>query len=212
MNQHQTDLFGNVINENKSSEKKQEHPQHLWDQFVRLGDMIGSGLHNEPDGKWITKEYNKLAKILCPNTKDKTMLYDSEKIKKSRADAVRKIEELLSNPEISINGEAATSYYSNDKFLVTWIGNWKGIPSEYRIELSDMVYKMYSGYSAVYSCASLVHVKEFKGYQNVEMALIDVGMKLLSNRKEKIAWYNKYAIPYNEKIKAQKDGDNSADS
>ena len=37
-----------------------------WRQFIKLGDMIGDGLHNEPDGKWITKEYNRLAKILIP--------------------------------------------------------------------------------------------------------------------------------------------------
>ena len=29
--------------------------------------MMGDGLHIEPGGKWITKEYNKLAKILIPD-------------------------------------------------------------------------------------------------------------------------------------------------
>lgn len=38
-----------------------------WNQFIKLGDMIGDGLHLEPGGKWITKEYNKLAKILIPD-------------------------------------------------------------------------------------------------------------------------------------------------
>jgi hypothetical protein len=41
--------------------------QHLWNQFIRLGDMMGDGLHHEPDGKWISKEYRKLAIILMPD-------------------------------------------------------------------------------------------------------------------------------------------------
>ncbi len=48
-----------------------------WQQFARLGDMIGDGLHHED--KWILKEYKRLQKILigdCPEVK---------KFKKSRA-------------------------------------------------------------------------------------------------------------------------------
>jgi len=44
--------------------------QHLWNQFVKLGDMMGDGLHHESDGKWISREYNKLAKILIPEIKE----------------------------------------------------------------------------------------------------------------------------------------------
>lgn len=35
-----------------------------WRQFCRLGEMMGDGLHHEPDGKWIAKEYRKLSKLL----------------------------------------------------------------------------------------------------------------------------------------------------
>ena len=33
-------------------------------QLVRLGDMMGDGLHHEPDGKWIVREYNQTLKAL----------------------------------------------------------------------------------------------------------------------------------------------------
>lgn len=36
----------------------------LHQQLVKLGDMMGDGLHNEPGGKWITREYNKVLKAL----------------------------------------------------------------------------------------------------------------------------------------------------
>ena len=37
---------------------------HLHDQLIRLGDMMGDGLHHEPDGRWIEKEYRRVAKAL----------------------------------------------------------------------------------------------------------------------------------------------------
>lgn len=36
----------------------------LEDRLVRLGDMIGDGLHLEPGGKWIEREYKKTLKAL----------------------------------------------------------------------------------------------------------------------------------------------------
>lgn len=37
----------------------------LWSNFCRLGEMIGDGLHHEEP--WITKEYNRLSKVLMPD-------------------------------------------------------------------------------------------------------------------------------------------------
>ncbi|SME89305.1 hypothetical protein [Desulfovibrio gilichinskyi] len=36
----------------------------LHNQLIRLGDMMGDGLHLEPGGKWIEKEYGKIVKAL----------------------------------------------------------------------------------------------------------------------------------------------------
>ncbi len=47
--------------------------QHLHNQLIKLGDMMGDGLHYEPDGKWIEKEYRKILKALgYIKTKSKT--------------------------------------------------------------------------------------------------------------------------------------------
>lgn len=35
--------------------------EFLWNQFCRLGEMIGDGLADEPDGAWIRKEYRQIA-------------------------------------------------------------------------------------------------------------------------------------------------------
>lgn len=38
--------------------------QRLHAQLVRLGDMMGDGMHLEPGGKWIEREYRKVCKAL----------------------------------------------------------------------------------------------------------------------------------------------------
>lgn len=47
-----------MVNEAKHDNK------YLLNQLIRLGDMMGDGLHLEPDGKWISKEYKKTLKAL----------------------------------------------------------------------------------------------------------------------------------------------------
>lgn len=44
---------------------------HLHNQLVKLGDMMGDGLHQEPDGKWIEKEYRQVLKALGKLPKQK---------------------------------------------------------------------------------------------------------------------------------------------
>lgn len=41
-----------------------ETTAHLHSQLVRLGDMMGDGLHEEPGGKWIARDYNRILKAL----------------------------------------------------------------------------------------------------------------------------------------------------
>lgn len=43
-----------------------EDREFLHNQLIKLGDMMGDGLHYEPDGKWISKEYRRISKILFP--------------------------------------------------------------------------------------------------------------------------------------------------
>ncbi len=41
-----------------------EAEDRLYGQLIKLGDMMGDGLHHEPDGKWISRDYKKVAKAL----------------------------------------------------------------------------------------------------------------------------------------------------
>lgn len=57
--------------------------QFLWNRFIKLGNMMGDGLHYEPDGKWISKEYGKLLKILCPPTEEEKAIKSEIRRKKN---------------------------------------------------------------------------------------------------------------------------------
>lgn len=64
-----------------------ETKQYLHNQLIKLGDMMGDGLHHEPDGKWISKEYRRVAKALgyIPKVKRNTKVID-EKMKERVSD------------------------------------------------------------------------------------------------------------------------------
>lgn len=55
----QPDLFGA-----SPDNKKSDAEAHLYRQLVRLGDMIGDGLADDPDGKWIRDEYKQVMRAL----------------------------------------------------------------------------------------------------------------------------------------------------
>ena len=58
---------------------------YLYSQLIRLGDMMGDGLHHEPDGNWISKEYRQICKQLGLLPKRKN---DSEEINKKMDECV----------------------------------------------------------------------------------------------------------------------------
>ncbi|MCG7545347.1 hypothetical protein MHM93_14295 [Pseudoalteromonas sp. MM17-2] len=70
-----------------------ENKERLHRQLVRLGDMMGDGLHHEPDGKWIAKEYRRVAKALG---------YPVEPQRKSNVEGINK---MMAN---YLNGKSCT--------------------------------------------------------------------------------------------------------
>lgn len=57
---------------------------HLHSQLVKLGDMMGDGLHLEPGGKWINTEYRKILKSLgmLPPRKNNSAVINEAMIKR----------------------------------------------------------------------------------------------------------------------------------
>jgi len=92
----------------------------LWDQFAKLGEMIGDGLHHEPDGKWISKEYKKLSRILIPEIRE------AESKRRSMINKVRneKIAEFLKDKNCpECNGILLQTRSGSKKVKCTQCGN-----------------------------------------------------------------------------------------
>lgn len=98
------DLFSQ--NENKELPKKVERENEFeWNQFCKLGEMMGDGLHHEPDGKWISREYRRLAKILIPEIKEQ----DKERRKLKAKSVDTQMQKLLEVKTCSCGGKLRQS-------------------------------------------------------------------------------------------------------
>lgn len=62
--------------------------EYLQRQLVRLGDMMGDGLHLERDGKWISREYRQaaIALGLIPARRPRSVARINESVAKAIAD------------------------------------------------------------------------------------------------------------------------------
>lgn len=66
-----------------------KNTDYLHRQLVRLGDMMGDGLHHEPDGKWISKEYKKTLKALGIGPKRKCFTGENNKAMQERLETIK---------------------------------------------------------------------------------------------------------------------------
>lgn len=131
------------------------------------------------------------------------MKIKESKINQSRVDALTRIKKILStgNPDEQFS-KVSGNYYSNDKFIVFWLGNWQGMPVEYSIDKASAFYSTISRYKAIYARRNLIYEKQIAAYDSIERALIEIGIKLCQSRQDKEAFFNQFAKPYNERLKA----------
>ena len=58
-------------------------------QLIQLGDMMGDGLHHEPDGYWIPKEYKRILRALGIAPKRKSNSEQINNLMTKRVEDVR---------------------------------------------------------------------------------------------------------------------------
>lgn len=133
------------------------------------------------------------------------MEFKAKEVKESKRTALEKIKKFLDAENVDLQfSDVSGEYYSNEKFIITWNANYKGIPSEFGIDKCDSFYSSYSGYKAIYVTRGLFHEKQLKGFHSIERALLEVGMKLCS-KDEKKSFYEKYATKYNERLRIERE-------
>jgi hypothetical protein len=128
-----------------------------------------------------------------------------KEIKESKQKALEKIKELLRVNDV--DGQFAKrsgDYYSNEKFIVTWNANYRGMLCEYGIDKCDAAYTAFSGYKAIYAVRNLFVEDQLKGFGSIERALIEVGLSLCP-KNEKKDFYDTFAATYNLKLKIKQE-------
>lgn len=129
---------------------------------------------------------------------------DPKEIKESKARALSKIKEILDGGNVDEQFKNRSgNYYSNEKFIVTWFGNYKGMLCEFGLDKCDEFYKMYSGYAGILCVRNLVFERQKKGFPTIEFGLLRIGLDLSRTKEEKLEFFNKYVVPYNERLKQQ---------
>lgn len=101
------DSFKNqtLLFEQEATPHQRESRDMLHRQLIQLGDMMGDGLHYEPGGKWIVREYNKIAKAIIPEIAEKY-----RKIRQMKAKAVNEsMKKLLAEKKCPCGGELEQS-------------------------------------------------------------------------------------------------------
>lgn len=130
------------------------------------------------------------------------MEFNQSKINQSRIKALEKIKEILSKENVDEQfKDVSGGYYSKDKFIVSWFGNWNGSAVEYSIDKVDSFTSAVLSTKAIYVRRNLFSEKQLSGYHSIERALIENGIKLCSTKNDKITFFNRFAKPYNERLK-----------
>lgn len=129
----------------------------------------------------------------------------TKEVQQSRKAALEKIKLYLDTEDVegqftNIDGD----YYSKDRFLVSWNGTYNLMLAEFSLNKCDSFYKAYSGHACTYTTQGLFHEHQFDGYPTIWRGLIEIGMKLCSNKKAKKEFFDKYVSRYNENLRAIK--------
>lgn len=171
------------------------------ERLIKLADLMEQNADDPKFLKELNREYKAIARELYPVRKCSNA-YTAKQIKESWQKALEQIKIYLDTDNIEEQfNDRNGNYYSNDKFLVSWVCNYKGFPHEVSIDKCDSFYFSYSGAKCIVARRSLVSEKQLKAYSSFERAFIEQGLKLCATKTEKKGFFDKYAERYNKRIR-----------
>lgn len=126
--------------------------------------------------------------------------YSRSQVNKYKKEALAKIITILDKGDVEEQFEKNSgAYHSSEKFIITYLGNYKGMMVEFGLDKTDSFYASYSGYKCIYAARNLFFEKQLKGFDTIEHGLIYLGMKLCSAKKKE-EFFDRYAVPYNKRV------------
>jgi hypothetical protein len=177
---------------------------YLHNRLIKLADLMEANCDDPQFLKELNKEYKIIAKELFPKEKNKNG-YTAKQIKESRKKALEQIKTYLDAEDIEGQfDDRKGDYYSNDKFIISYLCNHNGFPHEISIDKTDSFYTSFSGAKCIKARRSLVSEKQLNAFRSFERALVEEGFKLCATKEKKKQFFEKYAVAYNNRLKVAK--------
>lgn len=184
-------------------QSNREERIHAAKQLCIIAEAMEGTEPGSKERKELSREYAIYAKTIFPTEERKKHSLPESKIQKSKDDCYTKIiaalddlpawEESIKKIHIGELGHIAFSYNINHEHM----------PYEIQFMIVHHFYSAYSGYKAVKNRVNLVSAKQLDGYGSLEYGLLRFTLDFIRGARRE--WFvKKYALPYNEKIKAQK--------
>lgn len=169
-----------------------------YDSLSGLADMMENFEPGSPERKEIAKEYSmKLKEQKLPG---EDFRHSVDEIRRSRKSALTQIENYLYNIDYWRVKLPQMQTGEIEYIAVSCLTNYKGMACEMNLEIPNITYSSISGAKCYKAIKNLFFVKQLCNYGSIEQGLIKFGMDLLHG-EEKKKFFEKYAVPYNAKIK-----------
>ena len=118
-------------------------------------------------------------------------------VKDSRLKAFKTLKMLLEENKI------ADVDFDDGETIITYLGNINSFGVSYSLQKTDDDYFKFSGVRSMLIYTNFVIAKQPKSFRNIESGIITMAMELAPTKTVKTEIIEKYAMPYNEKIKQQ---------
>ena|SRR3990167_2977889 len=170
--------------------------------LVRIADMMEA--NSDSDNPAFMRELKRDYRMAMKNAniganKDKSLMWSAKEIAESRNSALAKATEYLDNIQ-HWAVELPKQQFGQAEYIVLSVKtNYSGMACETNLEIGSFMYPCYKARK------SLVMQKQLASYTCVEQGLIKFALELCKTREEKISFFNKYALPYNERVKKEKE-------
>ncbi len=125
------------------------------------------------------------------------LLCKQSEINKTRKEAFYLLKKLLEENKV------ADDDFKDGETIITYLGNKNKMGVSFGFQKTDEDYFKFSGVRSMLVHTNFFVAKQLKSFGNIQSGIITMAIELAPTKTEKIEIIDKYAKPYNEKIKQQ---------
>lgn len=194
-----------------SAQVQSENPdlgkQQAMHELVKLADILETCDAGSAEHKYYSSEYRKQLRasgIMKGNKVANADEFSAKEISDSRAKALIQVKEYLDKIEYWEEELPKKQWGTVEHIAVSYLANYRGMKCEINLEIPDHFAGSMTGNACYKARKSLVLQQHLQGYGSIERGLIKYGLAICKGREEKKAFFEKYAVAYNERLKQKK--------